>query len=264
MTPAAGDPSTESVRRAAGGGRRLLSDALGELQAARLAGVDRAVAQLAAAAEALFLAERNPHAEEALHEVRRAAEHLGLALVALHEVPQAGEVAAATETVARALALLYPVARAPERRRRAVLAPERGTSSLPPPPVAPARSSQRPPPAGGADLRGGGSRVVVEVDVGLATESNFYAGLSLDLSAGGLFVATWSPQPPGTVVALSFVLPDGTMVEAEGVVRWVREASAAAPPGMGVQFQRLGVDELLAIQRFCQERPPLYVDDDAG
>lgn len=260
MTPASADPSTESVRRAASAGRGLVGEALAELQAVPGDALESVIEQLAGATEALFLAERDPHTPDALPEVRRAAEHLGLALVALHEVEQSDALGPVTETVARTLALLYPLARAPERRRRVVLAPERTTSSLPPPPPPPQRPPSRPPGPVAGELRGDGARAPIEVDVGLATESNFYAGLSLDLSTGGLFVATWKPQRPGSVVCLSFVLPDGTMVQAEGVVRWVREASPDASPGMGVQFSRLGPAELAAIQRFCAARPPLYVD----
>ena len=85
--------------------------------------------------------------------------------------------------------------------------------------------------------------------------------LSLDVSTGGVFVATYEPSPPGTAVTLYFVLPDGYVVNAEGVVRWMRGATEDAPPGMGVAFANISRDALAHIAEFCANRPPLYFDE---
>lgn len=111
--------------------------------------------------------------------------------------------------------------------------------------------------------RRGSDRVVLEVEVGFVSESNFYAGLSMDVSTGGLFVATWQAHPVGTHVLLSFVLPGGKTVTTPGVVRWVRAAGDDdAPPGMGVAFSGLGPDELSSVEAFCKRRQPMYYDAD--
>ncbi len=116
--------------------------------------------------------------------------------------------------------------------------------------------------AGTKSDRRGTDRVMLEVDVGFVTESNFYAGLSMDVSAGGVFVATYQARPAGTPVVLSFLLPDGHAVTTPGVVRWVRESAGDGSPGMGVAFADLATRDLEAIQAFCKRRQPLYYDAD--
>ncbi len=111
------------------------------------------------------------------------------------------------------------------------------------------------------DERRASERVSLSVDVGFVSESNFYAGLSMDVSTGGLFVATYQRLAVGTTVELSFVLPDGTSVTTPGVVRWVREpTSEESTPGIGVAFSSVGGEDLAAIERFCRSRTPMYVD----
>lgn len=109
-------------------------------------------------------------------------------------------------------------------------------------------------------------RKVIEVDVGVASASNFYAGITLDVSTGGLFVATYQIEPVGTPVAVSLVLPDGHSVWAKGVVCWVRDRRVDATeefvPGMGVRFTSLEAEDRAAIDRFCSVRPPMYHDTD--
>ena len=61
---------------------------------------------------------------------------------------------------------------------------------------------------------------VLEVEVGFVGDNNFFAGLSLDVSEGGVFVATYEPRPVGTKLMLSFVLPGGHTITTPGVVRF--------------------------------------------
>ncbi len=49
-------------------------------------------------------------------------------------------------------------------------------------------------------------RLELSADIGLHSATQFFTGLSGDISRGGLFVATWAPLPLGTEV-VSFVLP---------------------------------------------------------
>jgi hypothetical protein len=86
-----------------------------------------------------------------------------------------------------------------------------------------------------------------------------------------VFVSTYQPAAPGTAVTLYFVLPNGHVVNAEGVVRWTRAQpsqgsesdryGAAEPPGMGVAFVNISAESLEQIALFCASRPPLYFDD---
>lgn len=264
-------PASQPAREA----RRMLVTALQLLQAPTGGAVsDRVLEHTAAASSALYEVEAaGADQQAASNAVRVAIEQLGHALAALqtHGVTDP-TVAECTETVARTLALLYPVARALQRRRKDVLVPR---GSLPPPEVGGDRLSAppAPPPAGrprtatapyvGPDHRESSAhRVFLEVDIGLASESNFYTGLSQDLSTGGLFVATYDPKPPGTPVALYFALPGAPTIQAQGVVKWTRPALPDAPPGMGVAFTGLEPADAEAIRRFCEHRSPLYHDTD--
>jgi uncharacterized protein (TIGR02266 family) len=98
-------------------------------------------------------------------------------------------------------------------------------------------------------------------DLEFGEDAQFFTGLSLDISEGGLFVATYTTIPIGTRLVLSFELPDGTKVEARGEVRWVRsEAVDSERPGVGIAFTELpdGVRE--RISELCARQPPLYFD----
>jgi hypothetical protein len=67
--------------------------------------------------------------------------------------------------------------------------------------------------------------------------------------------------PIGTQVDLSFSLPSGERIQAQGVVRWVREVNDKDPdsmPGLGVQFTRLEDDARAAIERFVASREPMF------
>lgn len=134
--------------------------------------------------------------------------------------------------------------------------------------IAPSSRAQLPPRAGGkGDPRKWNRRLsgrsVLEVDVGLVSESQFYAGLSMDLSSGGLFVATYQIKPVGSPVAVSLVLPDGHALWAKGVVRWVREPRGEdVVPGMGVEFTDIDPEDLEAIKHFCAVRAPMYYDSE--
>jgi uncharacterized protein (TIGR02266 family) len=106
-------------------------------------------------------------------------------------------------------------------------------------------------------------RVVVEVAVGLETESHFFAGLSGDVSEGGVFVQTYRDLPVGSAVEVQFDLPE-TRLRAHGRVRWHREKSDSSPPGVGIAFEELGAADRRAIQKFCEAREPLYYDVEHG
>ena len=100
----------------------------------------------------------------------------------------------------------------------------------------------------------------VEVDVGVLSASNFYAGVAADVSPGGVFVSTTEPLPEGTEVELYFTLDGGRTLHAEGAVRWTRSKNRDQPPGMGVAFTTLSDDDRRLIADFCGNRPPLFHD----
>ncbi len=115
-----------------------------------------------------------------------------------------------------------------------------------------------------ANERRGARRMHLEAEVTLTSPSQFYAGLTFDVSEGGLFVATYQPLAIGEEVEVELTLPT-TTVKAKGVVRWMRAPSDepdAPPPGAGIAFAGLPEDARAAIEELCRERPPLYHDVD--
>ena len=106
-------------------------------------------------------------------------------------------------------------------------------------------------------------RLALELEVSLQSDSNFYMGLTENLSNGGIFVATHVVNPIGTVVALVLRLPTRkTPLHLAGRVRWVREFSEAleAPPGMGIEFEGISEDDSRAIGEFLTTRTPLFFE----
>jgi uncharacterized protein (TIGR02266 family) len=98
-------------------------------------------------------------------------------------------------------------------------------------------------------------------DLEFAEDAQFFTGLSLDVSEGGLFVATYISIPIGTRLVLCFELPDGTSVEARGEVRWVRpEATDGERPGVGIAFTELPAEARERIAAICARQTPLYFD----
>jgi uncharacterized protein (TIGR02266 family) len=112
------------------------------------------------------------------------------------------------------------------------------------------------------DERRGGGRHALSADIGLHSATQFFTGLTGDVSRGGIFVATWAPLPLGTDVTIAFVLPGGHQVTAPGRVAWLKEAQSAGEgedsPGMGISFTSLSAEDRQAIERFLARRPALF------
>jgi uncharacterized protein (TIGR02266 family) len=89
-----------------------------------------------------------------------------------------------------------------------------------------------------------------------SAERCFLSEFTTYLSAGGMFVDSENPMPPGTGFSFECNLtPEGPRLEGEGQVVWTRkEADEGGPAGMGVRFTELDPDlsELLthAAQRY--------------
>jgi uncharacterized protein (TIGR02266 family) len=249
---------------AARAGRATLQPALEELQKMTASGPfsRRALEHVARAMSALYAGETEATHESAASDACRSAlGELSHALEALHEAPANHPTSSRlAEVIARTLSLLSPVVQPLSRKRRPVLLPGALPSVDRRALVALgdrlAESERR--GAAGREEQRKDERVVLEVDVGLLSDSNFYTGLAEDVSSGGVFVSTPTPLAQGTHVTLFFVLGGGQTLKAEGTVRWLRTAETQGTPGMGVAFTHLGEDERKAIEAFCSERPALF------
>ena len=156
-------------------------------------------------------------------------------------------------TFAHALTLLYPISRELSRAS----GPPTAISAADPILLLPSKKKITLTP----DDRRRLPRVELEVDIGVHSETNFYAGFSGDVSEGGIFVATYKPLPVGTKTTVSFVMPGGHHVVTEGEVAWVREAAWDVTPGMGVTFTNLSDYDRQMIQWYAsQQRQPIFFD----
>ena len=107
--------------------------------------------------------------------------------------------------------------------------------------------------------------VKIWTDVTMDSPSNFYAGLTGNVSAGGLFVATDRLYPAGTFLQLQFRLPGSPdPIKTVGEVRWVAggETAVSGTTGMGVRFLNLRDQDLALIEAFTKRRPTFFYDDE--
>lgn len=108
-------------------------------------------------------------------------------------------------------------------------------------------------------------RAAFAVEITLDSDSNFYAGVTYDVSEGGLFIATYAPPDVGSWVSLDLALPgmSGGTFRLTGVVRWIRSWDACSEgmqPGCGIQFNEVPAEALLAIRGFVQDRDPVLYE----
>ena len=102
-------------------------------------------------------------------------------------------------------------------------------------------------------------RIALAVEIDLGTDSHFFSGLSGDVSEGGVFVQTYRDLPLGSEVDIEFELPTGR-ISTHGTVRWHRNPSDTAPPGLGIAFESLADEARSVIHEFCEHRAPLYYE----
>lgn len=230
--------------------REMLGQALGRIQDISNPGLDvgDVSASIAKAVGALFAVQSSqPSDPEHATGVGKAMGFLRTTLEQMQEI--GGEDPAltdATKTIAKTLALLYPISRVQERQ-----------SLLPGAPAATIHGEVPPDP------RRSVQRFSIDTEIGFQSESNFYTGFTEDISEGGLFLASYDCRPVGSLLYISFTLPDGELVSAEGMVRWIREYNRATPdlmPGMGVQFTSLAEAHRDGINRFLTQREPMFYE----
>lgn len=83
----------------------------------------------------------------------------------------------------------------------------------------------------------------------------FIQKYAVNISRGGIFIATRQPKPVGTVVKFEFLLANAeqtSLIRGEGVVQWNREYDPATPTkahGMGLKFTRLDAESQLVVDR---------------
>jgi uncharacterized protein (TIGR02266 family) len=108
-------------------------------------------------------------------------------------------------------------------------------------------------------------RLAFEIQIDILSEHNFYAGLSQNISEGGLFVATHVSYPVGTRLEIRLLLPgDVASTTLMTEVRWVRPLSDdgdGPAAGLGLRFVELTPDVLPKLAEFARNRDPLYYEE---
>ena len=88
-------------------------------------------------------------------------------------------------------------------------------------------------------------RLELRADVTFSSQEDFFTfhGQTVDVSQGGVFLATPHLLPVGEMVALTFTIPGFIQrLEATAEIRWVREerfADSRHPAGLGLKFVQL-------------------------
>lgn len=85
-------------------------------------------------------------------------------------------------------------------------------------------------------------RMPYAVQVEFRTASSFLVAYSVNLSRGGLFIETTHEIPSGSTTQVTLKVPGATPVNLVGVVQWRRtEDSMEGPPGLGIEFEDIGL-----------------------
>ena len=107
-------------------------------------------------------------------------------------------------------------------------------------------------------------RFPARVEVGYATEHNFYTGFMENLGSGGLFVATNDCSAIDELVELTFTVPGlSRSITAVCQVQWLREAHPDHPEmvaGMGLRFVKLDPEARAAVELFIKHREPIFFE----
>lgn len=105
------------------------------------------------------------------------------------------------------------------------------------------------------------ARLGCEFEVEFLGDTHLIAGLSQDISEGGVFVATYQRLIIGSTISLGLELPSGR-VEVRGQVRWERGEieDSDQRPGFGVAFTELSPEALAALTEFCRQHPAHYYE----
>lgn len=104
-------------------------------------------------------------------------------------------------------------------------------------------------------------RLPLSAEVTVESETNFFTGLTENLSEGGLFVATYSPPPVEGVVKLKVKTDLGEEIDVEGIVRWHRRDADGCVSGCGIQFRdlpRAAARAFAAVMSRLRKEPLLY------
>jgi len=90
------------------------------------------------------------------------------------------------------------------------------------------------------------------------TLSDLVTDYSINISTGGVFIETTKILPEDTAVIVKFCLPDAdNLIVTNARVAWTNEPGAfkkaSLPPGMGLQFLDLSLEDMHAIRTYLDK-----------
>ncbi len=140
-------------------------------------------------------------------------------------------------------------------------------ATQPPPPRAPSVKSAPPPsasPAPVAPSRRSNRRVPCSLEAKVRDGDQAYTSKTLDISHGGIFIATDHAFEIGTLLDLSFQIPDTERtLTAVGRVAGVRRQGASEEQaGVGIKFSRIDPEDLKLIVNYVNRVSRLLFDAD--
>ena len=112
-------------------------------------------------------------------------------------------------------------------------------------------------------------RIDLKIEIGIGSPNNFFTGYALNISQGGLFVATHLPEAVGSHLSLRFTLPGAVReIQTSVKVAWVQEFNPMHPetqPGMGLQFINLSSKDREEVNEYMQngQEPIFHPCDDS-
>jgi uncharacterized protein (TIGR02266 family) len=107
------------------------------------------------------------------------------------------------------------------------------------------------------ERRKGEIRAPVEIKVDLSALGAYYLSKILNISTTGAFICHEDIKPIGTLVHISFKLPnDSKVIETEATVAWsYRQGTKtkSSGTGMGVKFTKIDVDDQKKIEKYIHD-----------
>jgi uncharacterized protein (TIGR02266 family) len=107
-------------------------------------------------------------------------------------------------------------------------------------------------------------RFQIVIEIGIHTKSNFFTGLTNDISEGGLFVQTYDIQPIGTELEVQILLPGmEEPAKIATMVTWIREPLDMGEDdqaGMGLKLVNPHPILKRAIKKYVRRHEPLFYD----
>ncbi|MCB0272125.1 MAG: PilZ domain-containing protein [Bdellovibrionales bacterium] len=114
--------------------------------------------------------------------------------------------------------------------------------------------------------KSGQTRAIVQIRVNLASLGPYYLSKLTNISTGGAFIQHPNPEPVGTLLDVSFQLPnEDIVIETKAKVVWKYIQGGNALPngtGMGIEFVEIAKDDQSRIATYIQNI--LNPDTDTG